>query len=487
MQLWTAISVKDVDVIVDMNQSDRCGLVWRQQDASNFYELDIYDASSNAGNTNIIQLYKVVSNTKTQIGSNVAISFVRGTYHRFHVLMIGTSIKVYMDDVNTLISTTDSSLAGPGKAGLIEVSGTGNFYNLRIQPQGQSLSGVNAYTKVTMTSTDPTQTPQLTDLVLCALHPNIGLGALISTVDYTRAFFSANADDLAKKSDYYWQINPSKALIFNPRVEQPAPWILTSNDVLFTDDASPDALSVENSGDTYFNRIILQGVISTIAVTETHPGDGSSTSWTLKYPVVGSSIPTISVNGQTKTIGQKGIDTGKDFYYALGSTSLAQDSSGTVLQPNVDSFTISYTGQSTTEVQRDNTGGFPNTTTQAQYAALTGGAGIVEVVEDVSSQQLTVAAAQSYGDSRLQRNGVIGRTLVCMTNRTGLSVGQYIPVFLPELGLSDASMLITDMELTMEITLVGNQASMLYFWKLTCIEGPKLGSWQKTLLQAFNS
>jgi len=50
--------------------------VWRQSDASNFYGLDIYDASSNAGLTNVIQLYKVVANTKTQIGSNVAISFI---------------------------------------------------------------------------------------------------------------------------------------------------------------------------------------------------------------------------------------------------------------------------------------------------------------------------------------------------------------------------------------------------------------------------
>jgi len=37
--------------------------------------------------------------------------------------MVGTSVKVWLDDnVNTLINTTDSSLAGPGKAGLIEAS-----------------------------------------------------------------------------------------------------------------------------------------------------------------------------------------------------------------------------------------------------------------------------------------------------------------------------------------------------------------------------
>jgi len=40
--------IKDVDLIVDTDQVDRGGLVWRQSDASNFYGLDIYDASSNA-------------------------------------------------------------------------------------------------------------------------------------------------------------------------------------------------------------------------------------------------------------------------------------------------------------------------------------------------------------------------------------------------------------------------------------------------------
>src|SRR6266550_1806832 len=478
-------SNKDIDLIVDTDQLDRGGLVWRQQDASNFYGLDIYDSSSNAGLTNVIQLYKVVANVKTQIGSNVAISFIRGTLHRFHVLMVGTSIKVYMDDnINTLINTTDSSLAGPGKAGLIEASGTAHFYNIRIQPQGQSLSGVNAFTRITLNSIDPISTPQVTNLTLAALHPNIGLGAYIPTADYRRTLFSSNADDLSKKSDYYWQIDPNKKALFGARVAQPAPWILTSNDILFTDDASPSTLSVENSGDLYRNRMILKGVINTQLVQEKHPGDGSSTSWSLEFPVA-SGIPTITVNNQPRTIGQKGIDSGKDFYFAYGSTSLAQDASGTLLQPFVDSFTIGYVGQGTTEVVRNNTGGFPGTTTQAGYAALTGGAGIVEVVEDVSSQNLTVAAAQSYGDGLLQRFGVIGRTFLCMTNRTGLSVGQYIPVFVPELGINDASMLITAMDLKPEITLVGNQVSMLYYWSLTLLEGPSLGSWQKTLLQSF--
>jgi len=153
----------------------------------------------------------------------------------------------------------------------------------------------------------------------------------------------------------------------------------------------------------------------------------------------------------------------------------------------VDSFTIGYIGQVETEAIRNNTGGFPGTTSQAQYAALTGGSGIVTVVEDVSSQNLNVAAARAYADASLQRNGVIGRTLTCQTNRTGLSVGQYIPVFIPELGLFDDSMLITAMDLTVVISVASGQMSMLYYWQVTAVEGPSLGSWQKLLVSAFNS
>jgi len=157
-----------------------------------------------------------------------------------------------------------------------------------------------------------------------------------------------------------------------------------------------------------------------------------------KAPIA-EGIPAISVNGQVKTLGKKG-STQKRFLLCLWVEQPAQDASGTLLQPFVDSFHHRlHRAGSQTEVVRNNTGGFPNTTSQSQYAALTGGSGIVEVVEDVSSQNLTVSAAQAYGDASLQRFGVIGRTLTCQTNRTGLSVGQYIPVFIPELGLFDAS------------------------------------------------
>jgi len=229
--LYTSISVKDIDDTVDMYLADCAGLVWRQTDASNFYELDVFDSASNAGATNVLKLYKVVANTKTQLGSNTAIVFTRNTPYRVRVTMIGTAITVYFDG-NSVLSTTDSALAGPGKSGLIKVSGSAVFYNLRIQPQGDNLSGKNAYTRVTLTSTDPTVTPQLTNLVLAALHPNITLGALIPTASYLFTYVSNNMDDLAKKSNTYWHIDQSLNMLFATYQSVPAPWVLTDKDIL---------------------------------------------------------------------------------------------------------------------------------------------------------------------------------------------------------------------------------------------------------------
>src|SRR5205807_3262457 len=267
-------SSKDIDLIVDTDQADCAGLIWRQTDASNFYELDFFDSASNAGATNVLKLYKVVANVKTQLGASTAITFNRGIPYRARAVMVGTAITVYFDGVSVL-STTDSALAGPGKGGLIEVSGAAHFYNLRLQPLGQSLSGVNAYTKITLTSNDPISTPRVTNLVLAALNSNIALGSLIPTASYLLTYIASNMDDLSKKSNTYWKIDKSLNMLFASYQSNPAPWVLTDKDILV------DGLQVINNGDLYRNRQNIKGVVATAINSETKIGDGTTRSWNL--------------------------------------------------------------------------------------------------------------------------------------------------------------------------------------------------------------
>jgi hypothetical protein len=383
--LYGAISCKDVDISFDLDEADNAGVVWRWTSASNYYELLVFDGSSSAGATNKIRLFKVVANVKTQIGSDLPITLARGSIvKRARVTMIGTAIVVYFDGTQ-LLSTTDSALAGPGQVGFSNVSGVARFYNLRIQPQGDNLSGKFVYVKQTLTSTDPTQTPQITGLTTLVTNPNIAIGSLISTANYVNTYKSDNIKNLCGQSNYYNNIKHDGSFIFLPRQTIPAPWVLTNQDIL------PDNMEVDDSADLYRSRHTMIGVQSTVSQSDTFMGDGSSTSWDLKYKVV--SVSSVLLDGQVQTFGVKGVDSGKDFYYEVGATSFVQDSSGTVLQ-EIDSLVVSYTGQSTTTVTRDNTGQFPGTVSQKQYIDQSGLSIPVQIILNQAS-----AAVSTSGNS----------------------------------------------------------------------------------------
>lgn len=595
--LYNSISASNVDLIVDMDQTDTGGIVWRVVDVNNYYQIIVGDASSSSDQNNI-SLVKRVSGTRNFLASG-SIAFVRGTKRRMRVTMSSGLITVYFDGV-WVLSYIDPSPLGAGKVGISHDSGTSRFYNFRVQPQGDSLSNKVVYSKVTLGSTDPLLTPQLTGLTVAALHPNIGLGSLIPNADYTNTYVSDNIKDLAKKSDYTTFIDQNLNFVFGPRVAQPAPWILQSADQQLLI-AGP--LTVDYSADLYRNEMVLQGVVATGTKSETKIGDGTTTSWALGGELIAT--PIILLNNQAQTVGVKGIDVGKNFYWTPGSNAIDQDPSGTVLQQTDTLLFQNYTYQYITSITVDNTN-LAGTVTQKQFAqrmgrtfaiqnvysgassahtassdagdldvskcrriavdinitavsgssptiqffvdrkdangiyynlwsssvtnatgqisttigafatinqalgaiarlrwtitgstpsftfsaSVTGildvqsaGLGIVAVVEDVSSQSLNVAAATAYGNTLLQRYGVQGRLITCKTWRRNpsLAIGQYIPVFIPEHNINDASMLITEISTTQDIAYENGTPTQLYWQMLTLTESANVGSAWKLL------
>lgn len=595
--LYNAISASDIDIIIDMDQSDTGGIVWRYNNINNYYQLIVNDASS-SNDPNTITLVKRVSGIRNFLSAG-AISFIRSTKRRIRVTMIGSVIAAYFDGVLTL-SYTDASPLGSGQVGMSNDTGTAHFYNFRVQPQGDNLSNKVMYSKVTLTSTDPTQTPQLTDLTVAALNPLIGLGTLIPTADYSNTYLSDNFNDLAKKSNYQWYIDPGRNFVFSAYVAQPAPWILQSSDQQLLIDGP---LTVEYSGDLYRNRMTVKGVVATGTASETKTGDGASTSWGLGGILTGP--PTIYVNGQLKTIGSKGLTTGMDFYWTPDSNAIDQDSSGTVLQQTDTILFQNYTYIYATTITVDNTN-LASTITQKQFAAImgrttaqstvlnkasasytsssnfgdlgvsscrriaidvnitavsgtsptiqffidrkdifgnyyniwssntvsaatmisttigafaainqaigatvrlrwtitgtspsftfsasiigiidvqSGNLGVVEVVEDVTDQALNVAAATAYCNGLLTRYGTIGRTVTGKTYRRNpsLAAGQSVPVFLPEYGINDAQMLITETDTSEDIIYDNGVPSKIYYMSFTASENAVLGSAYKLL------
>lgn len=479
----TALTGADSLVNAIFDQCDGSGLVANYQSASAMYFLQIWDASG-SGTQNSAKLFKRSGGTNTQLGSTVTIDFPRGRYRIFILDIQAGTITVSMDGV-ILITVTDGSPLATGKSGLL-LNTLVRAYNLRIQQYGQDVSALSLLTKLTLTSTDPTVTPQVLDLQAFVSSEDIDPGALISKGNYVNTYVSDNAADLNTQStSTWWYVRANKSVVFRQRTATSAPWVLDSaNSGTYLNKKQGDllvsGLNVTDSGDLYRNRQVLTGVIGSVAVNKIFAGDGQTTTWNVDYPL--TAAPTITLNGQIQSVGVKGVDTGRNFYYQSGSTAIDQDSSGTVLQ-GADALQVLGTGSFATDVTRDNAtmGTFPNTISQAEMAAIDGTSGIVENVTDVSSMNLDIAGAEAYGDQLLQKYGnPYAKTVTFQTYRPGLHPGQALTCFIPEQNCVGIQPLITQVGISAQIA-PSVPGGVLYLYSIVATEGANLGSPWKML------
>lgn len=495
--LNTAISSADIDLICDMDRSDAGGLVWRYIDASNYYELGCYDDSASGGFTNALRLYKVASGTRSLLGTASVISWPRATpatspYKRTRVIMLGAIITVYFDGVQMQTYTDGSPLAA-GKCGLRNDGGTSRYYQIRIQPQGDYVGGTPAgdfstsdfvYTQVTMTTSDPSVTPSLQDLTTSARSPQIATGALITQLhDPSKpfaSFYNVEMGSLTQTSgDYWWNVNSSDnpgALIFNKREAIPAPFCLHSSDLLLTPTgASASTVQPTASADLYRNQQIITNCIDTVAISgEQKIADGTATSWGLKYPLY--SAPTITVQGVVKTVGVKGVDTGKDFYWQAANNTISQDSGATKI-PSGYVMSFSYVGQFDTIVTRDNLAEQAARALIESQGGTVRSTGIVAAIED--GKGMLASNAIVYADGLLARYGNNNTVeLVAATLRSGLEEGMLLPVFLPEHQLHNEQLLIVKLTTTAVLQADG---TALYQYEIDATNGPNLSNWSAAL------
>lgn len=480
LYLYTAITDNDVDLQAIMDESDAGGLVWRYVDSNNYYELGAYDDSASGGFTNALRLYKVVAGTRSLIGSASTISWPRATtgtspYKIVRVTMLGSTITVYFDGI-VMQTATDTTFTS-GKMGLRNDGGTSRYYLFRMQqigdyvtgtPSGDVVTGDFVYTQVTMSTTDPTVTPQLQDLTTSARSPQIATGALIPQLhDPSKPFaeyFNVEMDTLAKASGDYWWNVVNGGLIFAARQATLAPWCLHSADLLFAPTVQPT-----NSADLYRNRQNITNCTDLVTISnEEKIADGTATSWQLAYPLY--SAPTIVVQGVTKTVGVQGVDTGKDFYWQAGSNGISQDVSAAQI-PSGYILQFSYVGQFVRTVTAD------NVPEQAARALVEGGTGIVEAWED--GKGMLASNATTYANGLLARFGNNDTIeLIAVTQRSGLASGQLLPVFIAEHSILDQYLLIVKLTTTGQQQLDG---SMLYEYRINATNGPNLQNWTSAL------
>jgi hypothetical protein len=399
--------------------------------------------------------------------------------------MSGGLINVYWDGT-CMQSYLDTSPLGAGAGGLRNDGGTSRFYQLWIQPLGINLSGQVLYTKTTMTTSDPSVMPQLFTLVACIRGPSIATGATISQLhSITKpfaAYYSTEIDSAVQASgDFFWYVDKWKQLHFGPRLARPGAFPIQS--MTDQDAANPlnvrsgyllyqPQVSVLSSADLFRNEQFVTNVSGLVTPPpEIKTADGSTTSWTMGYPLY--SAPVVTINGQGATVGLQGVDADHQFYWQPGSPSISYDSSLPKL-PSGTILSFTYVGESTVNVP------LSNSASQAIQAALELNSGIVSEIQTALSSTasgMTTDQATTFGNGLLDRYGQNDTIeLTGITRYGGLTPGTTIPIFLPEIGSTWNAQL----PIVKVTTMVQQGVSgLIYTYAIDATNGPNQSNWTR--------
>jgi len=288
---------------------------------------------------------------------------------------------------------------------------------------------------------------------------NIQLGGDLENLSFNRVMCSEALDKVAELCGYTWFIDEFKRLYFIARGTYPAAW-----DIVDGSKIRRGQLDIINGNPEYRNIQYVQGGQAlTSTQTESFVGDGTARSFTLRYPP--AKQPVITLNGNSQTIGIKGVNTsGFDFYWSKGDLVIAQDSAGTILQPT-DVLTIQYIGT------------YRLIAKASQYAEITrqkiaqgfGSGKIENVTKDaaVQSQDSAIAMARA----KLLHYAIIGTKIRYETFYNGLAAGVIQNVDYAAAGLVDKEMLITSID-------IGSEKNKIIYRVEACT-GPVEDSWEK--------
>lgn len=268
-------------------------------------------------------------------------------------------------------------------------------------------------------------------------------------------------DALAELAGCVWFIDARKRLWFCDRKTNVAPWVATSRDM------RRGSVRVTQGNSKYRNRQYITDVLAiTDPQAETLRGDGETRAFPLRYPI--ATVPTVEVsyNGgpwEPQTVGIRGVESGRQWYWSKGDAIISQDDSEAPLTEN-DRLLVTYRGQfNTVAISED----FHEVVQRQQ---IEGGTGLVEDVER-APQDITAEAAIQMANARLRAYGRMGRVLRFRTHRPGLKPGQLLTVDLPLHDLNSAEMMI-------ESVTVSDDGPILWY-DVVCAEGPRQGSWAR--------
>lgn len=431
-----------------------------------------HSTSSNSPYPNSLCLYHGTDNkwhfvTRDNSGNvtdiNVADTLGSGTLHRFAIRWNETEAAMF---INGQKYTAASPFLPTALASSLTIgswiSGTSGHCNtwigdVVVSNRWRSDTELYSRSGLAQLVPDPGTTYYLPFTGSLTATTTIDAGALVIEKRFRYISSSKAIESLAEGSEYTWFIDPSRWLHFKPRDAYPAPWAITSDDVL------KNSESFGSEAPDYRNRQYVLGVKQLTSLqNEAKKGDGNETTWTVGYPV--AMTPTITVNGVSKTVGIRGSDGGKDYYWSRGENTITQDSSGTVLT-STDILRVQYQGMYDIVLMGENPAAIQD------RKSVEGGTGYVD---DVMTSTLTTdtIASLDIANSKLSKYGVVSRRFKFATNKPGLEPGQIAEINIPEHALT-GNMLVERVDT--------KTSGKTLIYDITIVDGPVVGSWSKSM------
>lgn len=283
---------------------------------------------------------------------------------------------------------------------------------------------------------------------------NVAAGPAISKAAFNYRTASEALTELAETVGYSWYVDYQKDVRFFPRETNIAP--------ISIDEASTNYrnMRVQRTREQYRNRQYLRaGYAKTTDQTERFGGDGNQRTFVLAYPV--AEAPTVEVNDVAQTVGIRGLDTGKSWYWNKGSNEVSQDLSEAALTAS-DVLKVTYKGLYPIIVQAD------SASEQSARATAEGGTGVYERVDEIDIDDADAARARALG--LLDRYGRIPKIVRFSTTEDGLRAGQLISIVRSRHDLSGQFLID---EVTMRY--LGSKSS--YEYQVRCLDGSSVGGW----------
>lgn len=284
---------------------------------------------------------------------------------------------------------------------------------------------------------------------------NIDAGPTIAEAVFNYAPASVVLDALALRAGFTWYINAEKALYFQLRTTTAAPFAVTS-------DMLKGTSSLTHGNPKYRNRQWIRGGKAvTVEQTETFTTqDATILSFPVGFPLAQAPV-SIKEDAAAKTVGIKGIDSSKDYYWSKGDPVLVAavaPGAGVVVE-------IKYFGEFRIIALAEDTDAIA-----AQLAIEGSGTGYVDQVDDDPSL-IDSDDAIDEAEALLDKYAIAGKQVPFRITTYGLEPGQLLTYTESLYGMSGAELLITNVDIS--------ETDIGLVYGIVAVQGPVLGGWDK--------